>query len=415
MRFDSRIGAPLQRLPSRGEWIALAGLILAPQLIIWNMGAVIAAAYESVSPGARALRRLQPLAEALARSQEAFLAESSAAATGEDGWARFQLAARGICGMVEAERPTLERARHASRSRAAEARRAEDSLSRACELAGTAPSLNRMTERRELFGAFHALAGQALAELDRAGVPFGSDDFGSSGYRRAVLNAIAGVITGLLCIALLRTRAMRSASATAALEPLRAAQPEVLPLDASERFFFFEVFDRGPAPQILFDGEGRILRMNRAAEALTGHTTASVSRRRYWEALLDHADAEQASARFPQPDLVTPVEETWLLRDGRRSRILLSRSFCHDDAGHLRYVIVAATPAESRDDELSRVVLDRHFQDELSLIGARAELLLERMPAGDANRANLVEILRASQRAVHAVRSLPQAQDLVRR
>jgi PAS domain S-box-containing protein len=165
----------------------------------------------------------------------------------------------------------------------------------------------------------------------------------STEYWQSLGGALVGIIGGLVCAALLGHRSTRDGVETRAEgPPPNGAQAR--DLDDRGLFFYCAVFDRSPVAHVLLDGSGRIIRLNHAAEQLTGHLTANVRRQLYWEVFLDAAEAESAAWRFHTPESTVPVQETWVTSGGESRRILWSRVPFHDQEGRLTNVLLAVAP-----------------------------------------------------------------------
>lgn len=269
-----------------------------------------------------------------------------------------------------------------------------------------------------------AARGFLLRAFDATGVPppawlaiFNRE----GGFERDAYGAIgAGLLTALLCW-MLRARiksmrrAVREARKVVASAEGDAAQTEagrvtdlVAPrqLDEMGTFFFFEVFDRAPLAMILLDSSGRVVRMNKAAEKITGREPEEVRREPYWDAFLDPAGRATASARFPRWDKTSRFEETWTMKSGETRRMGWVRSVFRDDNSEVSFVLHAAAGVEAAPASPIDFSLAEEFLNELTMIGVNGELVLSTLNPTDPIRPDVAEICRAAERATVAVNRL---------
>jgi diguanylate cyclase (GGDEF)-like protein/PAS domain S-box-containing protein len=115
----------------------------------------------------------------------------------------------------------------------------------------------------------------------------------------------------------------------------RAAQVE-------ERRFSDAVLEIAGALVCVFDGEGRILRFNRACEVLTGYSFEEVKGRPFYEFLVPAAEIEAVRddlARLLPGQPPTQNENNWITRDGRLRLIAWSDVCFFDDEGRATHLI----------------------------------------------------------------------------
>ncbi len=109
-----------------------------------------------------------------------------------------------------------------------------------------------------------------------------------------------------------------------------------------EKNFADRLMEMAQVIVLILDGEGRILRLNRRCEALTGYALADVKNRPFWEV-------------FPAPEEVREVQEAffdllagdfsqswqidWLAKDGTRHLIAWSNTAFPRENGSVEYVI----------------------------------------------------------------------------
>jgi diguanylate cyclase (GGDEF)-like protein/PAS domain S-box-containing protein len=128
---------------------------------------------------------------------------------------------------------------------------------------------------------------------------------------------------------------------------------------ADERRFADAVLDIAGALVCVFDGDGRILRFNRACELLTGYSFEEVRGRPFYEFLVPAAEIDAvredlAQLRPGQPP--TQNENSWITRDGRVRLISWSDVCFFDDEGRATHLISTGIDVtdERRGDEALR-------------------------------------------------------------
>jgi diguanylate cyclase (GGDEF)-like protein/PAS domain S-box-containing protein len=109
-----------------------------------------------------------------------------------------------------------------------------------------------------------------------------------------------------------------------------------------ERQFVDAVLEIAGALVCVFDGDGRILRFNRACELLTGYSFEEVRGRPFYEFLVPTAEIsavreDLAALRPGQPP--TQNENNWITRDGRLRLIAWSDVCFFDDEGQATHLI----------------------------------------------------------------------------
>jgi diguanylate cyclase (GGDEF)-like protein/PAS domain S-box-containing protein len=111
---------------------------------------------------------------------------------------------------------------------------------------------------------------------------------------------------------------------------------------AEQRQFVDAILDIAGTLVCVFDGEGRILRFNRACELLTGYTFDEVRGRLFYEFLVPEAEiaaVREDLARLRPGQLPTQNENNWIMRDGRLRLISWSDACFFDDDGRATHLI----------------------------------------------------------------------------
>jgi PAS domain-containing protein len=93
---------------------------------------------------------------------------------------------------------------------------------------------------------------------------------------------------------------------------------------------------------VVLDPQGRIERMNRAAEDLMHCSSTDFRFTYYWDAFLDGEEARKASLEFEDAaGTFPPVEQTWRSQNGAQ-RLFWERSVVRQDDGALLHVVAVA-------------------------------------------------------------------------
>jgi len=111
---------------------------------------------------------------------------------------------------------------------------------------------------------------------------------------------------------------------------------------AEQRHFVDAILDIAGTLVCVFDGEGRILRFNRACELLTGYDFEEVRGRPFYEFLVPEAEIAAVRddlARLRPGQLPTQNENNWITRDGRLRLISWSDVCFFDGDGRATHLI----------------------------------------------------------------------------
>jgi PAS domain S-box-containing protein len=139
----------------------------------------------------------------------------------------------------------------------------------------------------------------------------------------------------------------------------------------AERDFSGTLMDITAALVILLDREGRIVRFNRACEALTGYAAADVQGRFFFDVLLPDDEREVVLAAFADlqtGQLTGEFENNWLTRTHERRRILWSNAVMAGGDGQIDLIIgtgidvtaMRAAEAARRESEARLAMHVRH-------------------------------------------------------
>lgn len=146
-----------------------------------------------------------------------------------------------------------------------------------------------------------------------------------------------------------------------------------------ERDFVSAVLDTAGSLVVVLDREGRILRFNRACEAMTGYSFRDVRGKRISEFLLSKDDVEEFERRFPDllaGHLPRELESRWITKDGKQRLIAWSFTVLKSGNGAASLVGAGIDITEKR---LAEDMLSEHMKA-LEKLSASATRLLEPMP-----------------------------------
>jgi PAS domain S-box-containing protein len=139
---------------------------------------------------------------------------------------------------------------------------------------------------------------------------------------------------------------------------------------ARERDFIDAVLDNVGALILVMDREGRIVRFNRACEALSGYQASKLADRPFWEVLLPEPEAAYVQANFGlagPDDFPIGYEGHWVDRDGAQHLISFNTTALTDADGGIAHIIVMGldiTDARATQAELARSQADTAVQAE---------------------------------------------------
>ncbi|MEW5745732.1 MAG: PAS domain S-box protein [Nitrospirota bacterium] len=114
-----------------------------------------------------------------------------------------------------------------------------------------------------------------------------------------------------------------------------------------ERDFFSSVLDSTDALVVALDREGRIVRLNRTLEQLTGYSSDEVKGRHFWELFLTPEEAEIARCSFKSLIEGKPACRQltfWQTKDSGKRLISWTDAVLSDERGALSYVVKTGFP-----------------------------------------------------------------------
>ncbi|MBI5015139.1 MAG: PAS domain S-box protein [Deltaproteobacteria bacterium] len=120
---------------------------------------------------------------------------------------------------------------------------------------------------------------------------------------------------------------------------------------AAERAFSDSVVDTAGALVLVTDPEGRVVRFNRACEAVTGYTFDEVCGKPVWELLLPSEDRESFRRELERlsPAAAQEIREvTWITKDGSRRTVAWAASLLLDDQGVPKFFIASGVDVTQR-------------------------------------------------------------------
>lgn len=204
---------------------------------------------------------------------------------------------------------------------------------------------------------------------------------------------------------------------------LSTAETEAATTARGEGEFLGKVLREAGVPVVVFQRNGEIVRMNRAAEETTGYAMAEVRGTPYWDLFLNGEEVESARRLFQtarREEFPEWREEIWRRRDGESVRIIWARSALADRNGLVEHVVAAGQPARVAvavpvpvevpvvADDTSEMAgqLASSFDDLIQVINGYSELGMQSLSPEDPLHADLREIREAGGRAAELTRAL---------
>lgn len=129
------------------------------------------------------------------------------------------------------------------------------------------------------------------------------------------------------------------------------SQQAKIQLEAESRFIE-AVLDTVDTLIVVLDRNGRIVRFNRACEALTGYSFDEIKDRLFWDLLLIPEEKEIVQAGFANliaGSFTDEGENYWVTSGGRRRLISWSNTAFSNSDGDVEYVIVAGSDISDRE------------------------------------------------------------------
>lgn len=162
-----------------------------------------------------------------------------------------------------------------------------------------------------------------------------------------------------------------------------------------ERDFIAAVLETAGALVVVLDGEGRIVRFNRACELASGYTFEEVKGRPVWDFLLAPEEAEAVKGVFSElwrKGIPNTHEHCWVRKNGDRRRIVWSNTVLLNLRGTVEHVMATGldvTQTRQMQEELRRAErlaelgtlasgMAHEIGTPMNVIQGRAEYLLQR-------------------------------------
>jgi len=198
----------------------------------------------------------------------------------------------------------------------------------------------------------------------------------------------------------------------------------------AERNFVSAVLDTVGALVVVTDTEGRIVRFNRACEAITGYSFEEVRGKKITELFILPEELEAVQEAFDRISAGRYPDETeyhWLTRSGERRLIAWKNTALTGARGAVNYIIATGlditesrameaqiVAAQTRLAQSSRLAavgelasgVAHHINNPLTTIIAEAQLLLHNLPAAHPARESAEAIEQAGWRVQKAVQQL---------
>lgn len=148
-------------------------------------------------------------------------------------------------------------------------------------------------------------------------------------------------------------KARRKLSNSASVDKNNNNLSEVKQALQKERDFFSAINDIMGSLVVVLDRGGRITRLNRACQDLTGYAFAEVENNYFWDVFLEEEERELAKTFFLslQPEhFPYEMESTWLMKDGSIRQILCSNTYVPDQNGAISYYISTGIDVTERNN-----------------------------------------------------------------
>ena len=169
----------------------------------------------------------------------------------------------------------------------------------------------------------------------------------------------------------------------------------------AERDFVSAILDTAPSLIMVLDSEARLVRFNRACEALSGWTVDEVAGLPIWEApFVGDEERERFRSGFPRLLEATspaPTEATWMSKSGGRHLTAWTAMTLRDQTGRTTYVIeVGSDVTMAR--ELERLksqfisMVSHELRTPLTSIRASMQLLIAEEMIGNEDADQLVRV-----------------------
>ena len=133
-----------------------------------------------------------------------------------------------------------------------------------------------------------------------------------------------------------------------------------------ERNFVSAVLDTVGALVAVFDTAGRIVRLNRACETISGYNSTELVGRFVWERLIPREDAAEAMREFEsirEGGFPATFENYWLTRDGGPRRIAWSATALLDEQEQVAFIIATGLDVTiQREAEETLVESERRYR-----------------------------------------------------
>jgi PAS domain S-box-containing protein len=149
-----------------------------------------------------------------------------------------------------------------------------------------------------------------------------------------------------------------------------------------ERGLLNAMLDSVGALVVVLDPAGRIVRFNRACEQATGHLSAKVEGRPFWDFFLVSEQVEQAKRAFAQiqaGQVSGEQESLWMAKDGSQRLIAWSNRALLGEDGSVEFIIATGADITERrqaEEECERLLAENRTQREF------LEQLMESAPVG---------------------------------
>jgi PAS domain S-box-containing protein len=166
-------------------------------------------------------------------------------------------------------------------------------------------------------------------------------------YAGAPLITSKGHAIGTLCVIDRVARTLTAAQERALQALARQVRSQIeLRLKSAElerqRLFNDAVIENTPCLVTVLDRHGRVVRVNKACEEVSGYAAEDAVGLPFWDVILDHRQKQAARAFFQElrpADFPRCHENEWLTRTGDRRRISWTNNALLDESGQVEFVV----------------------------------------------------------------------------
>jgi PAS domain S-box-containing protein len=118
-----------------------------------------------------------------------------------------------------------------------------------------------------------------------------------------------------------------------------------------ERNFISTILDTVGALVVVLDPQGKILRINRACEQVSGYSFSEIKDRLFWEMVLPVEEGEPTetlAAKLQTDPFPNKLESYWLTKAGEQRWVTWTNMAVYDEEGSIEYIVCSGVDISSR-------------------------------------------------------------------